>query len=160
MAMSDIKYVLGIDPGETVGICLLVIIDGRVTAHDIAQCNRDAAPEVIDGLTSPYSLSKQLWATEQFVVGSRAGRSGNASAGAATRGLINGITAKAELAGVRCVLRSASEVKPWATNERLKAVGVKGVGGHSMDGARHALFAAVKAGYCKDPLSKSYGVKS
>lgn len=150
-----VNYILGVDPGETTGICLLCTMDGKLTdAYDIVQCNLDAALEVISGLTRDIGRTKQLWATEDFVVGARAGRSSSANAGARTRGLIGQMSAMAELAGVTLVKRSASNVKPWATNERLKAAGVKGVGGHSLDGARHALFAAVKAGYCRDPLSK------
>ena len=56
-------------------------------------------------------------------------------------------------------VRSASEVKPWATDDRLEKAGLlaatKGMR-HSRDAARHALFAAVHDGGLPDPLSKDW----
>lgn len=143
--------VIGIDPGETTGICCIGIYMGQVDGIEICQCNAAAAVPVARAFTDDLET---LWATEKFVVRSRAGRSATAKAGDTTRLVIGRMQALAERRGQRMELRSASDVKPWATNERLKAAGITGVGGHSLDAARHALYAAVAAGYMKDPLSK------
>lgn len=151
------KVVLGIDPGETTGLCALRFADGQMlTNYFIAQCNLESATTIalayaFDEL--PYST---LWATEKFVVGNRAGRSSSSKAGANTRDLVGRLQAQAEMRGETFIQRSASEVKLWSTNARIKAAGITTVGGHSGDAARHSLFAAVKAGYCPDPLSKNW----
>lgn len=146
-------YFLGIDPGETTGLCLLTCEDMALIGYDIAQCNGDAVPAVISGLTQTKPIDSMVWAMEKFVVSNRSARSGKASSGAYTRELIGEILVVADMAGIRRELRSASEVKAWATNARISAVRIKGVGGHSIDGARHGMFSAVKNGRLKDPLS-------
>ena len=50
-------------------------------------------------------------------------------------------------AGVRLVEHPAGVVKPWATDDRLRAYGCYVTGNHHRDAVRHALYAAVRAGY-------------
>lgn len=158
LALPD--YVLGVDPGETVGVCRLNCVGGLLTNVDIVQCNLSAAPAVIAGLITGIPTERLTMAVESFVVGSRAARSTKARAGERTRLLIGWLKGEADSAGFKIVQRPASAVKPWASNERLKAAGITGVGGHSLDAARHALFEAVAAGYCPDPLRKTHRSRS
>jgi hypothetical protein len=94
-------------------------------------------------------------AVERFVVRSRAGRSSDAQAGEVTRNLIGQLSIMQGLSSIEVFLRSASEVKPWATDKRLTAAGIEGLTAmrHAADAARHALFAAVKDCGVRDPLS-------
>jgi hypothetical protein len=101
-------------------------------------------------------------AIEKFVVRRRAAASSTAAAGATTRDLVGQLEATAldvrrRTAEVRVVLRSAAEVKPWATDTRLEAAGLLSACTgmrHARDAARHALFAAVKDAGAPDPLSR------
>ena len=90
-------------------------------------------------------------AVEQFVVGRGSMRAGHD--GAVTRDLIGALQQIAPLA----YLRTASEVKPWASDLRMAAAGLleptKQLR-HARDAARHALFAAVADCGIPDPLSR------
>lgn len=149
---------LGIDPGPTPGFVLLMPHPGgrgRISAR-VVQCDRPCALSVLEMLLSgPDAGIEEVVAIERFVVGRGSMRSGRA--GEVTRGLIGSLQSYAEHRGARVVLRSAAEVKPWATDGRLAAAGLleptKGMR-HAKDAARHALFAAVKDGVLPDPLSK------
>lgn len=157
------QHFIGIDPGPIPGIVMLWPHGGgrRRLEIDVVQCSESAAPAVLWGLLdsnrSLLGKAPCLVQIERFVVGSRSGRSSTAGAGAATRDLVGRLQGEAEnQPNVKVVLRSASEVKPWATDVRLEAAGLleatKGMR-HARDAARHALFAAVKDGGVPDPLS-------
>lgn len=147
--------IIGVDPGETTGIALLQA--GRI---EVVQCSPGAVLSIVGALSKNATewTAGLVIAVERFVVSTRAGRSASPKAGATTRALITALTdAHDPQIGVRVLLRSASEVKPWATDARLKAAGLidvcKGMP-HARDGARHALFAAVHDCGIPDPLSK------
>jgi hypothetical protein len=146
---------LGIDPGPTTGI---VLWSPNWAAPAVIQCNDAAAPVAVLGvlemLDRDFLLYGQVerWVTRK--VSAKAGRNGEA-----TRKLIEGI-ANALRIDPRVTSwreRSASEVKPWAMDERLDAAGLlsatKGMP-HARDAARHALFTAVRDGGIPDPLSR------
>lgn len=149
--------VFGIDPGPVPGIVQLRIAERQIAQAGVVQCDRFLAPDVLEGLlTAAAARPPTIVAIERFVVGRRAGRSATAKAGEQTRQLIgelNGVCLG--LDNVRVLQRSASTVKPWATDERLDAAGLldatKGMR-HARDAARHALFAAVRDGGLSDPL--------
>lgn len=159
----DIRLI-GVDPGETTGICALDIAGTTAPEHDGAfirwhgqlQSTPGAVLPVVQGLADGYRGPVVL-AVERFVVSTRAGRSASAMAGATTRVLIGELVGlhRSGSCVVRVVQRSASDVKPWAVDKRLSAAGllVKGMR-HANDAARHALFAAVKDCGMADPLSK------
>lgn len=159
--------VIGVDPGPTPGFVRLDMdAYGRFIGIDVVQCSAKVAPEVIGLLLGnhPGPTSAQI---EKFVPGRKSRAGGRASS--VTRdmvGLLEGAYAGylgriADVTGQcpagKVVQRSASEVKPWATDERLDTVGLldatKGMR-HARDAARHALFLAVKSGHLPDPLSK------
>jgi len=147
-----VTYVIGIDPGPVVGI--VGLWTDRPLTPDIIQCTAPTLESVLSGL---YPGSNTVLAVEQFVVGPLAARGNNPQAGALARSVIRACEFWAERRGVMCHVRSAAEVKPWATDTRLTMAGLwaptKGMR-HARDAARHALFAAVKDCGLPDPLSQ------
>lgn len=87
------------------------------------------------------------------MVGKQTARTADRKAGQETRGVLE------RLRPYATKVRSAAEVKGWATDERLKAAGIldklQGMR-HAKDAARHALFHAVRSGVLVDPLSKEW----
>jgi hypothetical protein len=152
----SLVHVIGVDPGRTTGIAALSFADGRLVDHGLLQCTPDLVQGIVDYLLDRVVLDgRRILAVERFVVRARAGRSADAAAGEITRDLIGALGMFQEIYSVEVFLRTAAEVKPWATDKRLAAAGVTGLTGmrHAADAARHALFAAVKDGGITDPLS-------
>jgi len=157
--------VIGVDPGPTPGIVMLrwdLEDGGRMETPIVVQCNFDFAHHVLDRLLGAYA-GATIVQCERFVIGRKSMRAG--AAGEATSTLIgelrevweeNDSTPNGRLGG-RWFERSASQIKPWATDGRLAAAGLllptTGMR-HARDAARHALFAAVHDGKIPDPLSK------
>lgn len=152
-------HFIGIDPGPVPGL-VQIVRRGRRLEVDAIQCTRHVAPSVLfallDQCRSCLGQAPAIVAIERFVVGRGSQRSGRD--GEVTRDLIGRLQREAaDQPNVRVVMRSASEVKPWATDVRLGQAGLleptKGMR-HARDAARHALFAAVKDGGLPDPLSR------
>lgn len=155
---------VGVDPGPTPGVAVL-IYDGegqRCTWRAVFQCDADNVQWLAgSALHWRGGAVRRILAVEKFVVGGRAGRSSTPKAGAVTRDMVGALEQVAHQELAQYVLRSASEVKPWATDERLVKAGFvlpKGMP-HARDAARHCLFAAVHDGGIPDPLSKAAGLK-
>jgi hypothetical protein len=145
---------LGIDPGPTTGLVLWV--PGGETPF-VVQCNARAAATVLVALLSAGFNDEFVWGQiERWVTRKVSAKAG--ANGARTRELIADLsTAATRDPRVECWReRSAAEVKPWASDERLDAAGLlaptKGMP-HARDAARHALFTAVRDGGVPDPLS-------
>lgn len=158
MTVSPGLLIFGVDPGSTTGIAVLTYLEGHLLGEPILiQCNPPPVVPIISTFLRAASPARTLLAIEKFVVGTRAARSSDARAGSATRALIGSISALGDSLAGRVVLRSASEVKPWATDRRLEAAGFVGPKGmsHATDALRHALFAAVKDADVPDPLSRN-----
>lgn len=164
MTAGEVR-VIGIDPGPTPGIVLLDRIQGgQIGGAYVVQCDHHSAPVVLRALLEVH-LTPTIVQVEKFVVGRRASRSAHASAGGVTRDLVGELTVVFDdydstpngRLGGHLFQRTAAQVKPWATDARLDAVGLleatKGMR-HARDAARHALFAAVHDGKIPDPLSK------
>lgn len=155
--------VIGIDPGPTPGIVLLRFNDGPFAVAHVVQCTHLIAPTLFSALIGIDAVTPTIVQTEKFVVGRGSMKSGRP--GGVTRDLVGALqevfdehdSGPLGRLGCRWFLRSAAQVKPWATDERLDAVGLleatKGMR-HARDGARHALYAAVHDGKIPDPLSK------
>lgn len=144
--MSRYLRFIGIDPGPTPGI---VCISAGGDVLGVIQCGADVLFQVVRDVLDADGRS--LIAIERFVARGRA-----SAEQSLTRDQVG--NAQALFPG-RLVQRSASEVKPWATDARLEAAGLleatKGMR-HAKDAARHSLFAAVKDGGLPDPLSKNW----
>lgn len=160
-------FVIGVDPGPTPGICALLWVDGVLTDYRILQINakggvRGAVETVVWLLANfpPRGVMADRIAVERFVVGRKSVVTGSQDAGQITRDMVGAVqTLGGGLVGDggRVVMRSAAEVKPWATDERLKKAGLLGaVLGmpHARDAVRHALFCAVSDLGVADPLSR------
>lgn len=159
-----IRHYIGIDPGPTPGIVVLTT-RGRRLDVDVIQCTARISTlllwTLLDQHRADLGQAPAVVALERFVVGRRSSRSSSAGAGATTRDLVGQLQATAEREpNVVVVLRNASQVKAWATDDRLEKAGLldlcKGMR-HARDAARHALFAAVHDGGLPDPLSKEWG---
>jgi hypothetical protein len=140
------RVVIGIDPGPTPGIVLLARrYSGDGFDADVVQCSASALLRVLEGL-DPHGHA--LISVERFVVKGR-----NNAAQSLTRDQVSALQALFP----RVVLRTAAQVKPWATDTRLEAAGLleatKGMR-HARDAARHALFCAVHDAGVPDPLSR------
>lgn len=147
--------VVGIDPGPTPGIVALA--SGLPPA--VIQADRRSALFIVTTLVDgAFNCDRIVLAVEKFVLGPRASRSRTPQAGAETRELIATLNDRLSGHVSEFVERPAGAVKPWATDERLRAAGLldatKGMT-HARDAARIALFAAVHAGLMADPLSKA-----
>jgi hypothetical protein len=156
-------FVIGVDPGRTTGICVLGLgpaFDNAAPWIDehpqLLQCTPGAVSLIVRAYLARIGTGDAVLAIERFVVGPRASRSSSAKTGETTRELIGALVDLGARLDVRVVQRSASEVKPWATNKRLEAAGllVKGMP-HAQDAGRHALYAAVKDAGLPDPLSRT-----
>ncbi len=148
-------YVIGVDPGPTPGVAALSFTHGKVTNAQALQCSANMAVGLVVHLLVGAQPARIVLAVERFVVGPRAARSSTARAGVITRQLIGALQAAAEAYGVLVRLRSAADVKPWATDARLRAAGLLEVCTgmpHARDAARHALFTAVHDAGLPDPL--------
>jgi len=142
--------ILGVDPGETTGWCMLELLGHSGMAPILGQLKGRAG--------TLYALELLLrhadaLAVEGFVVGRRSMRAG--AAGGWTRELVGLLPGLAETHGKPCRVRTAAQVKPWATDRRLDTLRVDYAGlPHAADAARHAIFSAVKDHGRPDPLSR------
>lgn len=140
--------ILGVDPGKTTGYCILTFTRGRYII---------IPGQMVGAAGTMYALGElargvEGVAVEQFVIGRTSQRAG--AAGVQTRRVIGHLTERASSLKVPCALRSAADVKPWATDKRLAAMGLDLTGlPHAGDAVRHALFSAVKDFGCPDPLA-------
>lgn len=154
-------YVIGVDPGPVPGIVRLLLLQTDQTTLLDAQAVQVTPGVLPDALDALSGRMRQSIALERFVVGRRAARSATPSAGAHTRDMVVTVTGWAR-GRYPLHLRSAADVKPWATDARLDAAGLldltKGMR-HARDAARHALFCAVKDYGLPDPLSSRRGTR-
>ena len=152
-------FIVGIDPGPVVGIALLWVGEASGGDRPIWLGTSDAAqatPGLIGAILVGLAGHQPVIAVERFVVGPRAARSATASAGAVARDVVAIVEDWARAQGLPFHARSAVEVKPWATDARLSAVGLLDLTAgmrHARDAARHALFCAVRNYGLPDPLS-------
>ena len=161
--------IIGIDPGEVTGIAKIrlrsnVTTPGRtVLSGQFAQVTSGLVMPILHGmLMNIEQHARIVVATERFVVSSRAGRSANSTAGVVARDVITLAGAWARKLGATVVERSAADVKPWATDERLDRAGLLDKAQkmrHARDAGRHALYEAVKNQGVADPLSARAGAR-
>jgi hypothetical protein len=162
------KIMIGVDPGETTGIVRLQYYPQSTPEHRVPvwtrtgepmaiQCNHQSVPEILAWLTAMGDI---LISHERFVVGLRASRSKKAGASQITRDINGHIDTLHKIdqphRRIRVVEHTATQVKPWATDERLRAAGIElpPEMRHARDGGRQACFAASHDLGAPDPLSK------
>ena len=128
--------IVGIDPGPKPGLVVLTTYVGRITTVtklDLRGLGEQLADAALVGM-------------ERFVIGRGTARKTKAGT-AATIEQVGRLREECSRAGVRLVEHPAGVVKPWATDDRLRAYGCYVTGNHHRDAVRHALYAAVRAGY-------------
>ena len=139
--MGGQARIVGIDPGPAPGLVVL---------HTFA--NRVLGVNKLDGPALDFrGLDEQLTkaalvSMERFVLGRGTARKTKAGT-EVTLAQVAGLRELCEKAGVGLVQYPAGVVKPWATDDRLRAFGCYVTGNHHRDAVRHALYAAVRAGY-------------
>jgi hypothetical protein len=151
-------YVIGIDPGPMVGIVGINADWVRLFDHEplVIQCSAHVFDDVLSAIATGHGDT--VLAVERFVTASISARVNAPAASRVARAAVQRCEDYAAEHQLQCFVRSAAEVKPWATNERLTRAGLiaatKGMH-HARDAARHALFTAVHDCGLRDPLSKA-----
>jgi len=166
--MTDNRYVIGVDPGETCGV---VRIEYRLVGvsvesggfwyatgeHVVIQCTHGSVRSILAWLTA---VGNVIISHERFVVSSRASRVKKAAASQITRdinGWIDGLH-KTDEPGrrIRVVEHRAADVKPWAVEEKMAALGLvlSPEMRHARDAAKQAAYAGCHDLGAPDPLSK------
>jgi len=146
--------VVGVDPGPVPGVALI----SQFCTVDVLQVSPDTLLPIVRALVDTAAMTDRqthaVLAVEKFVVGRRATRSATPKAGELVRNQVGALEALAGELRIPVFLRSASDVKPWASDARLESVGayVSGMP-HGRDAARHALFCSVHDAGFPDPLS-------
>lgn len=139
-------HIIGLDPGPMVGAVLLKLPPIGATRPEpyraeIAQITPNGLWALIASWIEAYDVLAV--AAERFVVGHRAARVNAPKASEAARDVLGGLAVS--LGDTRRILRTAADVKPWATDAKLKAAGLfvptEGMP-HARDAARHALYCA------------------
>jgi hypothetical protein len=124
----------------------------------VLQCDHHSAVPLVGMVLAAHDRPgyELVLVVEQFVVSTRAARSGTAEAGRITRAMIAELT---DVPGnVTVLTQTAGQVKPWATDRKLAAAGLLTPTSklpHARDAARHALFASVRRGTTRDPMSQA-----
>lgn len=154
-------HFIGIDPGPVPGIVMLTP-RGRRLGLDVVQCSSAMAQTVLYALLTDARMCQgtapALVQIERFVARGRMTKDQRHTADMVAR-----LQREAsDHAAVTVVLRSAANVKPWASDARLQSCITDGdqtlwtaTAGmrHARDAARHALFVACRDGGVPDPLS-------
>lgn len=140
-------YIAGVDPGSTTGLYFLGW--HRVDGYTGTGEQHDTVDGVLHALAHWPIVAIAI---ERFVVGQRAARSNNRAGQADALNMIGAV--RAAFAGrVPIIAYPAGLAKGWATDNRLKAAGLRVSGHrHAMDAARHALYTGRFHYRLPDPL--------
>ena len=155
---------VGVDPGPTTGMCFLDYDDGRLVGRTVLQCEGATAPlflkeylEIhVTGFPGGKHEGRRVGSVEKFVTGRSAGTRGKPAD--VTRQLVMELAEVLEMYGYAVRIRTAADVKPWASNKRvaaglnLKEEDLTDSLRHGWDAARHALYGGHEAGIVRDPL--------
>lgn len=139
--MGGQARIVGIDPGPAPGLVVLTTYYGRVLGVN----KLDGPAPDLRGLDEQLAIAS-LVSMERFVLGRGTARKTKAGT-EKTLAQVAEVRAMCEKVGVGLVQYPAGVVKPWATDDRLRAYGCYVTGNHHRDAVRHALYAAVRAGY-------------
>lgn len=147
---------IGMDPGPTPGLVALTYADLQLVDIRVVQCSANAVMDILRMWLPDTALGRAeyYFGVERFVIGKASMRSG--SPGARTRDMV-GEAIQAAAGRAYVTQRTASQVKEWGTDLRLRRAGLYDATTgmqHARDGARHALYTAVAEGKIPDPLSR------
>lgn len=154
--MSSEIVVIGVDPGLTTGIAALATEDLAVS---LVQATPGAVLVIVQALIdrARNQGAGVALAVERFVSGPRSAKLATAFGAATAKTVIGELQMMSAQQGVPIYMRSAGEVKPWATDLRMaKLIKHRGMP-HAHDALRHALYCAVRDYGLTDPLSRGFG---
>jgi hypothetical protein len=148
--------ILGVDPGLTTGLATIVVDRGgdwRYMRASGVQVEAGHTETRVRELLETHRYD--MIATEWYQIGPRSGRTSGRRHQNRTVTLAQKVCDIARDLGVPWRTWRAIDVKPWATDGRLRAAGLwfRGLP-HARDGARMAMFAAVREFGVADPLSR------
>jgi hypothetical protein len=163
--MTSIGYraihVLGADPGPTTGIVVLSWYSLALAKPPYTrayQVNADAAPALLEWILATHT-GGDAWTSggiEAYVRGNRSSRTKKADDSGVTIKLVHTLTGIASGHGLDLGARSASTVKTWATDKRMKAAGLEDLIPKKMldawSAGQHGLFSACSDSGIGDPL--------
>jgi hypothetical protein len=158
--MEVITSVIGIDPGPTTGVSFIDYLDTapQPIQIEIFQMPAAAVEHFLEAYIGWWYKGDKITAKfaqiEKFVTGQSAGTKGKAAE--LTRQCVMRQAEMLQLFGYAVKIRSAAEVKPWASDKRLEKLGCtasKSSLVHGRDGARHGMYTAVKDAGKADPLA-------
>ena len=141
LSFAPSARIIGIDPGPKPGLVVLHVCD----EHIVRVTKLDGPALDFRGLDEQLTKAV-LVSMERFVLGRGTARKTKAGT-EVTLAQVARLRELCEKVGVRLVQYPAGVVKPWATDDRLRAFGCYVTGNHYRDAVRHALYAAVRAGY-------------
>src|ERR1700691_5922731 len=123
---GQVVSVIGIDPGETVGISFLDYVGNRLTGTMQVQVDAASSVALLEALLKSYYGSpeavKQRWgAVEDFVVSNRPETKGDAAATTRHQAFI--LAETLQMWGYHVSKRKKADVSPWATDKMLSAAG-------------------------------------
>lgn len=162
------RLIIGVDPGPTPGLAAAWFWQPGTQCtwldaeFGFAQSDPDTMVDLLLGWTREFLSESIVIATETYVVSNRSSRSSHSSAREATQAVLDRVKNFADEERIARVTRPAGIVKPWATNERLNAVGFlsRTTGStHARDASRHMLYAGVHDVGLPDPFSKKTSKK-
>lgn len=145
-------YIIGIDPGPVVGMCLLRLPGEYHGTQlndwyaELAQVSPNCVQSLLTGWHEAYEITAVV--AELFVDSAIAMRANAPKASRAARDVLSALRRGMGLpSSIRYIERRACDVKPWATDSRLKTAGLIEPTTnmrHARDAARHALFSACR----------------
>jgi hypothetical protein len=159
--------VVGADPGPTSGVCLLDYDldaptgDRKPALVTMFQADDEYVLAVLEAVLRDRTddrVIKRFAGVEAFRSRRSAGSTGKDAE--TTRQGVMTLTETLQLYGYKVKIRPAGDVKPWATDKRLVAAGMKGSAGihgksrDAYDGGRQAIYCARWDAFMKDPLQK------
>lgn len=151
-----LRSFIGVDPGRTCGIAMLDYSENKIAGQTLMQVSWESAQFVLESVLAKYyagpNIVTRVAQVEAFITGSSAGTKGGDAE--LTRQKAFEFAEQLQMWGYPVKIRKAADIKPWATDKRLKAAGISlpPEMRHAADAARHALYCAVHDGYRMDPL--------
>lgn len=148
----EVTRIVGVDPGPEPGVYLLTVVDGGIVASGEISLSADSLLEGLRAIAGvPY------WAVERYTIRPNTGRMAGQAVQTRTVAQAEAVRDTVTyLPGTRVVqFIGPSQVKPWATDARLKEFGIKASSRHHRDAARHALYMGVTLGKVAWPVEQT-----
>jgi hypothetical protein len=150
--MSNLMYVLGVDPGKTTGIALLSwpgkAEDDPSVEWSVEVDENDFADEILRGLDVPRGGGFHV-ACESFVINMKTAKNSQAPWSLEHIGVLKYLCDQRNYPRAQITFQSPANAKSMFDNPALHRLGTwhRGGEGHANDAIRHALLRFVRAGW-------------